>query len=437
MGSDRPGFELCESHAHLSATGRAMAMCDLSAVRSADEMLDRLTSFAPNTSGWVLAHGARPESWETNRWPTLDQLDRATGRTPTLAWCFDYHAMLANSAAMEHARIGPTTAVEHGRIELGATGRPTGVLLEHAAGLMWGAVPEPSEAERAGHVAAALEHLASLGFAEVHDLKSEPWLGPVLAQLERAGRLPCRVRLFPLVENLSGAAANSQSWVSDSVRLGGGKIFTDGTLNSRTAWMLESYAPPRDRPSDDDPELSRGLPMMTHGEIERAVRTCDGLGLPLAAHAIGDGAVRAVLDAVERVRPGTTPGSPPISHRIEHAELIDAADVPRFARLGVVCSVQPCHLLTDIEALRRAVPDRLGRVLPLRELIDSGLEPGRTDGPGLIFGSDIPIVRADPGDSILAATARKRADMRDSDAISTMQSLSADEAWACFRAGPV
>jgi len=330
---------------------------------------------------------------------------------------------------MMHAGLGPESVIERGRIELDAAGRPTGLLLEHAAGRMWGAVPPPSAAERVEHVAAALNHLSELGFAEVHDLKSESWLGPVLAQLEHEGRLPCRVKLFPLVENLSGVAAGQHNWVSESVQLGGGKVFTDGTLNSRTAWMLRPYA---DWPSERPADQACGLPMMSPDEIEQAVRTCDALGLPLAAHAIGDAAVRAVLDAIERVQPSTC-GSPSISHRIEHAELIDAADVPRFARLGVVCSVQPCHLLTDIEAIHRAVPDRLDRVLPLRELINSGLEPGA----GLIFGSDIPIVRADPEDSILAATTRRRADMPESEAISSTQSLSGHEAWQCFQASPV
>ncbi|MEO0629983.1 MAG: amidohydrolase family protein, partial [Planctomycetota bacterium] len=141
----------------------------------------------------------------------------------------------------------------------------------------------------------------------------------------------------------------------------------------------------------------------------------------LACHAIGDAAVRAVLDAVERVRP------PRWTVRIEHAEMIAPSDWPRFAELGVIASVQPCHLLTDIEALSRAVPEMATRVLPLRELIDYGLEPGRT----LLFGSDAPIVRPDPEDSIRAAVHRSRPD---SVVIAPEQAISEAEAWACFDA---
>jgi hypothetical protein len=162
--------------------------------------------------------------------------------------------------------------------------------------------------------------------------------------------------------------------------------------------------------------------MMTPAQIEDAVRACDAFALPIAAHAIGDASVRAVLDAIERVRPKAR------GQRIEHAELIDSADVPRFADLGVICSVQPCHLLADIEALTRLLPHRLDRVLPLRELIDAGCAPGEL----LWFGSDTPIVRPDPEDSIQAATCRRRAGAPDSEAISPEQAITPPQAWSCF-----
>jgi predicted amidohydrolase YtcJ len=166
--------------------------------------------------------------------------------------------------------------------------------------------------------------------------------------------------------------------------------------------------------------------MVTVESLRAAMSRVRALGLGLAVHAIGDAAVRAVLDAYEAEGGAweTAPGVPPL--RIEHAEIIDAADVPRFAELGVVCSVQPCHLLYDIEALQRGLPHRLDRVLPLRELIDSGLEPGE----GLWFGSDVPIVRPHPGDSILAAVRRGRED--GAVRIAPSQAISEAEAWRCF-----
>lgn len=406
---------LREAHAHALQHGRAAGMCDLSACRSAQEALDAVAAHPPEATGWVLAHGARPEAWDDPRWPSRDAFEHAVGGRPAVVWCFDYHALLASGAAMQAAGIDADTRIEGGRVETGPSGDPTGVVLEKAALRVWDAVPEPPERERAAMLERTERDLASHGFVEVHDLKAQPWLGRTLREMEDAGRLRMAWRLFPLMPDLPAMADSRAVWESDRVRLGGGKIFVDGTLNSRTAWMLEPYA-------DAPPDRPHGTPMMSPAEIEDAVRACDGAGVPLAAHAIGDGAVRAVLDAIESVRP-RTPG-----FRIEHAELIDERDVPRFAQLGVTCSVQPCHLLVDIEALRRGVPRRLDRVLPLRELIESGLEPGRT----LIFGSDTPIVRPDPGDSIRAAVHRRREGMPGTDAIGLTQALTEDEAWACF-----
>lgn len=409
---------LREAHAHLVAHGRSASMVQLGGARSAADALERLRAAADadSSGAWLLATGARPESWPERGWPTLAELDAAVPGRPALAWCFDHHAVMVNSPALRAAVIdGATPDPPGGVIVRDSAGRPKGELLESAAMRAWAAVPEPTLAESREHLDRALSDLTSLGFVEAHDLKSQPWLGPMLADLEREGRLPLRVHLYPLVDDLPAVAAGRRAWESDRVRLGGGKIFTDGTLNSRTAAMLHPFA-------DPIPDHPRGTPMMTADEIEAAIGACERLGLGLAAHAIGDAAVRAVLDAVERVRPRAC------RVRVEHAEIVDRADVPRFARLGVVCSVQPCHLLADVEALRRLLPHRLDRVLPLRDLIDAGCEPGRL----LLFGSDTPIVRPHPSDSVQAATARRRAGEPPEAAIAPAQAVTEAEAWACF-----
>jgi hypothetical protein len=201
--------------------------------------------------------------------------------------------------------------------------------------------------------------------------------------------------------------------------------------------MMHRYAEPL-------PGMPRGQCMIAPGALDEAITRVDRLGLPLAVHAIGDGAVRTVLDSIQRVRGGSgdsARGEPGRSKggigrfRIEHAEVIDARDVPRFAAMGVVCSVQPCHLLYDIEAIRRFVPHRLDRVMPLRELIDSGCQPG-PDGL-LWFGSDVPIVPADPRDSVQAAVQRRRKGMGEEEAIGMAQAISEAEAWAGFQKGRI
>ncbi|MEM9372471.1 MAG: amidohydrolase family protein [Planctomycetota bacterium] len=409
--------DLVESHAHLLQLGRSLSMADLSGCESAAHMIDVIAAHSRGLApdAWVLGHGARPESWADPAWPSIEMLDRAVDGRALCAWCFDYHALVASSSALRRATIDASSRFAKGRVDLDASGRPTGLLIEHAALALWERVPEPDPEIRTELVRSACDHLRSLGFAEVHDMKAQPWLGRILRDLDDAGELAVSVRLYALLDDLEQLHASRSSWQNDRVSLAGGKIFTDGTLNSRTAHMLSPYA-------DAPPDHPSGMAMMSADEIRSAVRTVDAMGLPLAAHAIGDGAVRATLDAIESVRPRSGP------FRIEHAELIDREDVPRFAQLGVVASLQPCHLLADIEALRRAVPDRLDRVLPIRELIDAGLKPGRD----LVFGSDVPIVRADPDDSVRAAVDRRREGMQAEQAVSFEQSIDEPVAWACF-----
>lgn len=409
---ERP-VRMREAHAHVLAHGRAMDMVQLDACATAQDMLDAIADAAIGRDV-VLAHGARPESWVDPGWPTLDELDHASPEASVAAWCFDYHAIMVNSNAMSTIGIDVSSPdPQGGQIGRKPDGTLSGVLYEAAAGLAWKQL-EPKGIDPTA-LLRAIEHLTTHGFTHVHDLKSQPDLGPALAGLQRPHAF--ELSLYPLVQDLPETLKTRHDWQSDQVRLAGGKIFVDGTLNSRTAWMLHPFA-------DGRAEHPLGMQLMSDKQIEDAIRLCIGEGLQLAAHAIGDAAVRAVLDATERAR------APRGTVRIEHAEVIDAADVPRFAELGVIASVQPCHLLYDIEALRRACPDRLDRVLPLRELIDSGLKPGRD----ILFGSDTPIVRPDPEDSILAATNRGRADMRLEDGIAPGQAISQAEAWACFDA---
>ncbi|MBX3317447.1 MAG: amidohydrolase family protein [Phycisphaeraceae bacterium] len=424
---------LREAHCHLHAHGQAAAMVSLDRCRSLPECLDALerAARASPRQGWLLARSARPESWPEHRWPTRSELHQACPDLPLVIWCFDHHALCANPRALAIAGVTRATPdPEGGVVERDPSGEPTGLMLEAATRLVWSIVPEPTPEQRKAHVHLALQDLAAKGFIEAHDMLSHDWLGPILAELRReAGSdgLPCAVHLYPLVQDLERIASTRTSWESAEVRLAGGKVFTDGTINSRTAWMLQPYA-------DPIPSHPRGTPLMSVEQIAGAIRTCTDHGLHLAAHAIGDGAVRACLDAAEVVhsssplRSSSGPLRSVTSLRIEHAELIDETDVPRFAKLGVVASVQPCHLLADIEALRRLLPHRLSRVLPLRELIDAGCGPGEL----LWFGSDTPIVRPDAEDSIRAAVHRRRPDMPADEAISPEQAIAEPEAWGAF-----
>lgn len=428
---------LREAHGHLAALGQAMALPSLESCASVGQCLEACASAARSErqrpSGdrpFARLTGARMEGWAERRWPTPAELDAATGDVPCVVMSFCLHVAVANSAAMRAADVHPGVPVPpHGVVVVDeSTGQPTGELREQAAGKAWDAAPEWSSAARRASVMAAARSLRAMGYLEVHDLHAPEWLPDVLHDLDTAGELPLRVRLYPPVAALERLHARRAAFESANVRLAGGKVFADGTLNSRTAYMIHRY----DLPIPNHP---RGQCLVAPAAMDEAIRAADALGLHIAVHAIGDAAVRMVLDSVERVRPKTT------GTRIEHAEIIDVMDVPRFARLGVSCSVQPCHLLADVEALRRYLPHRLNRVLPLRELLDSGLKPGvladdaGADGsPGLVFGSDVPIVRANPEDSIQAAVHRRRAGDDEGEMIAPRQAISEGEAWACLAA---
>ena len=429
-----PHTNLVEAHAHILAHGRSLTMASLRDCTSVADALNiiraeasRLSAADESPHAWVLAAGARIASWRETRWPTRAELDQAAGARPVCLMSFDHHAVCANARAILAAGLADDAPnPEGGVIARDATGTPTGELLEAAAYLVWHAAPAPGPSLIRQHALAALHDFARLGFSEVHDMLAQPELGPLLASLDRAGDLPIIARLYAPWRDIASFARQAPAWTTPRVSLAGGKVFADGTLNSRTAWMLAPYAHPL-------PDFPTGRPVHTHAELRQAIIACRDSNLGLAAHAIGDGAVRAMLDAFEAINPPAN-----LERRIEHCELIDDADVPRFAKLNVTASVQPCHLLYDMEVLTRELPHRLDRVLPLRDLLDAGLTPGHT----LRFGSDAPIVRPNPHDSIEAAVHRRptshardeRSESRDRwPPIAPAQALTESEAWACFR----
>jgi predicted amidohydrolase YtcJ len=176
--------------------------------------------------------------------------------------------------------------------------------------------------------------------------------------------------------------------------------------------------------------------MMTRAEIVDAIRLCDARGVGVAMHAIGDAAVREALDALADVKPSMLRAPKHETWRmarVEHCEFIDEADVDRFAAMRVVCSPQPCHLLPDIEALRRYLPHRIDRLLPLGDVIGS-MERAGIDPAELVWmGSDAPIVPPSVDDNVRAASRRRREGMREEESLSLGHSISADRVRSLHR----
>ncbi len=417
------GFDgLREAHAHVYDFGDALACVDLGGCRSKAELLDTIAGAQPDHTGWIRGMRAMPESWDAPEWPTHAELHDAARGNPCYARSLDIHSLSASTEALARAGIdGDRPDPANGVIVRDESKDATGLLLELACNFVLDAVPAPTFEQRKQTVRASIERFASLGYAEVHDMLSLDWLGPACAELDKEGNLACSVVLHPLFEDCRAELERYPHYACERVRFGGAKVFTDGALNSRTAFMLEPFAHPLEG-------IERGIALWSEDKLRVAIRECEDMKLPLVAHAIGDAAVRRLLNAIDSTAP-KTPGT-----RIEHAQFVDEHDIPRFARLGVIVSPQPCHLLTDIEPILRLLPHRAHRAFPLRDLWDAYADAGLDPVEHIWFGSDAPVVPPNPEDNIQAAVHRTRAGEPGCPVIAPDQALTEDEARSLMRA---
>ncbi len=392
---------LRDAHLHLIAHGAEAAAVDLTHATSVDDALERVAHAARHADpgAWIRARGARPEAWTDRRFPAAAELDDAAGQRPALVASFDFHSGAASTAALDAAGIARDSADPPGGIvERDPRGHPTGVVREAAYKAVLAAMPEPTEDQELAWLRAAQRDLLDRGFVEVNEMMAPPRLAGLLRRMEADDELRLVVRVFATHDVLPSLVGHFREHTpTDRVRMGGLKLFLDGTLNSRTAHMLEPYADPLEN-------HPHGTPLIPPDDLDRHLGLCQAAHIDCAIHAIGDAAVRAALDAYERI------DHPSFHLRIEHAQFIHEDDIPRFASLGVVASMQPCHLLTDVEAIERLVPHRAHRAFPLRDLIDAATAAGREPWQLIELGSDAPVVPPDPRDNLLAAVERGRGD---------------------------
>jgi len=376
-----PGF--VDAHIHFGSFALGLKQVDLDGAATLDDGLRQVAAFA---QGMPDGQWLRGRGWDRNRWrrlPTASELDRATGPRPAVLSSHDGHSLWLNSAAIAAVGLSANTqAPAGGLIERDASGNPSGVVFENAQDLVRPKVPEPSEQELAEAIRTALPLAAQAGLTGIHNLEDERSLAAFRA-LEAAGELTLRVYhgvrrgLLRRAAELGLRTGSGSEWV----RVGPVKLFSDGALGSRTAHMLEPYVGTHDC----------GVPTLRREEIEADMHTAAAAGLDIAVHAIGDAAVRTVLDAVEAVRPGR-------QVRIEHAQLVHPDDVPRFARLGVIASMQPIHAIADWRAADAHWGARAQHGYAWRSLLDAGAV--------LAFGTDAPVERMEPLLNLHAATTR-------------------------------
>lgn len=395
---------LCDAHIHLSHYALGLREVRLADTRTRSEMLDRIGEAAARTAPgvWIVGQGWNESWWGDTDFPTAAEIDAATGaESPAIFYRSDMHSAVVNSAALRLAGITAATPNPPGGvIDRDASGQPTGFLRELAIDLVSQHAPPPTADE---HDAALLEGMAALhrlGITAVHaqrvkDGDDGPREWASLLRLREAGKLRLRVACNVAAHEMGHLAGLGlrTGFGDDYLRLGHVKVFADGSLGSRTAWLLAPFVK-LGADEADNLGVSVTPPQQMAAEFRRAAE----LGFPISVHAIGDRANRVVLDIFEEL--AASAPAPSIPHRIEHVQIIDPADLPRLAQLGVTASVQPIHAIDDMDTADRFLGARGAHMYNFRSLIESGAL--------VAFGSDAPVADPNPFVGIHAALVRQR-----------------------------
>ncbi len=386
-----PGIN--DAHCHVLGGGRTLLTLDLMGIRTLDEVLARVKAEAEKRPGGSVIRG---RGWDhtlwpgPERWPTAADLDRVAPEHLVALTRVDGHVAWVNSLALSASGIGKDTRdPPGGAIERDPeTKAPTGILKETAGALL--RLPDEKGPSADASLAAALDHARKLGVTSLQDGYGDP---EAYDRLRKAGRLTARVSVWlPLDGDDAKARAIRRRFPDEDpwIRVATYKGFVDGTMGSGTAAFFEGYA---DNPS------SAGLARVSAERLGALVTAADREGWQVALHAIGDRAVAMALDSFATARGANGPRDS--RHRVEHAQVVRPEDIPRFAKLGAIASMQPCHVLTD----SRWAAKRVGRA----RLAAGGYawKSFLRAGVPLAFGTDWPVEPLDPARNLFAAVARR------------------------------
>jgi predicted amidohydrolase YtcJ len=385
---------LIDAHSHLLGLGEALAQVDLVGTASYDEVVRKVREAAAKVPAgtWVGGRGWDQNDWPDKRFPTHEALSAAVPDHPVWLERIDGHAVLVNARALE--ALGVDASIQDpsgGRFLRDEAGRPTGVLIDNAMGVVAGRLPAPSPEELQRRLRLAARHCVERGLTTVTDMGVGEAGHQAYTALRRAGELPLRAALF-----LTDDAALLEHWfrrgpeIDPEARLQvrGVKLYADGALGSRGAALVEPY-------SDDPGNI--GLLTSSGDHMADVARRAAATGFQVGIHAIGDRGGVVALDALERALGG--PG-PKARFRLEHAQVLRVQDIERMARLGIIASMQPTHATSDMPwAGDRVGEHRLAGAYAWRKVLNAG---GR-----LALGSDFPVESADPRLGLYAAVTRQ------------------------------
>jgi predicted amidohydrolase YtcJ len=390
---------MVDAHAHLLGLGQYLSVVNLVGAKSYDEVIARVVArartAAPGT--WVLGRGWDQNQWGDTRFPTHDALTRAVPNNPVYLTRVDGHAGLANAAAMRLAGVTANTKdPSGGRVERTSSGEPTGVFVDNAKQLVEHAIPESTRDEERNALKAAIAEAHRWGLVGVHDAGESRTTIDIMEDMAKAGELP--FRLYVMIGDDSAAIAHylargPQSGLYDNhLWIRSIKLYADGALGSRGAALLEPYS--------DDPK-NNGLLLSAPEHIQDVATRALRAGFQVGTHAIGDRGNRIVLDAYDAALKTV----PTADHRfrVEHAQILNHDDIPRFQKLGVIPSMQAVHQTSDMYwAGSRLGVTRLQGAYAWRSLLATGIVVPN--------GSDFPVEAVNPLLSFHSAVARQDAE---------------------------
>lgn len=414
---------MIDAHGHVMGTGFAKMTLDLSMAKSLDEALSRISAWAAAhpDAPWILGSGWNQVQWGLDRMPTAAELDGATGGKPAWLTRVDGHAGWANSAAVSAAGVTAATANPAGGEILRAAGgkQPSGVFVDGAMALVEAKMPKPRPEDRDTALGEAQLALLAQGVTAIADMGTsiEDWQS--MRRTADAGRL--RIRIVAYADGIDNmtliGGPRPTPWLyEDRLKMNGVKLYLDGALGSRGAWLKQPYA---------DAAGTTGLPRMNETQLNNLMSRAAMDNYQVAVHAIGDKANATVLDSIEELS-ATYKGDR--RWRIEHAQIVDPADLPRFGRFGTIASMQPQHQASDrTMAEARLGPSRLAGAYAWKSIAATGAK--------LAFGSDTPVEPAKPFVGLAVAISRQGADGQPFNGWQPQEALSREAALNAYTTG--
>ena len=386
-----PGLH--DSHGHVSSQGFLNVELNVTGLQSLEESVERIATYAKANpaQSWIKGRGWNQVLWPVKEFPTAADIDAVVSDRPVWLRRIDGHAAWANSRALEIAGINDDTPDPvGGKIIRDDDGKATGTLVDTAMDLVDSKVPATSKEEYRQAFLAAFKELTSLGLTSVHDAGISIDEAEVYMSMADNDEMSMRIyaMMWQAGANLDAIGKPITAYGRDRLDIKSVKLMSDGALGSRGAAMID--------PFEDDTE-NRGLRMYTDSEVNAMVKKANDMGFQVGIHAIGDYGNRQSLNAFELAQGGT---ASPLRNRVEHAQVIALEDIPRFAELGVIASMQATHATSDMNmAEDRVGSERVKGAYAWRKLLD--------EGAIIANGSDFPVELANPMHGLYASVTRQ------------------------------